>query len=65
MADNGLATRGTSVLAVTIIFLVLATIFVALRVVSRVGIVKKVGLDDYVMLLAWVCLRVVIKYDEC
>jgi len=33
--------------------LVLATVFVALRMVSRFGIVKRVTLDDYFMLLAW------------
>jgi hypothetical protein len=54
MADNDVPTRGSSVLIVTIIFLVLATIFVTLRLISRVGIVKKISADDYVMLLAWV-----------
>jgi len=48
------ATRGPAVLIVTIILLVLATLFVALRMVSRIGIVKRVTVDDYFMLLAWV-----------
>jgi hypothetical protein len=54
MAD---ADRGPAVRVVTIVFLVLATIFVTLRMWSRVGIVKKVSADDYVMLLAWVCVH--------
>jgi hypothetical protein len=46
--------RGPAVLIVTVIMMVLATIFVLLRMVSRIGIVKKVTLDDYFMILAWV-----------
>lgn len=34
--------------------MVLATVFVLLRMVSRIGIVKRVTLDDYFMMLAWV-----------
>jgi hypothetical protein len=49
--------RGPAVRVVTIVFLVLATIFVTLRFVSRAGIVKKVSADDYVMLFAWVCVH--------
>ena len=55
MAD---ANRGPAVRIVTIIFLVLATVFVTLRMVSRIGIVKKVSADDYVMRLAWVCVHI-------
>lgn len=54
MADHDVASRGPSVLIVTIIFLVLATIFVTLRMISRIWLVKKVNADDYVMLFAWV-----------
>jgi hypothetical protein len=46
--------RKLPVLMVTIIFFALASVFVALRFVSRLGIVRKVALHDYVMLLAWV-----------
>ncbi|KAL4784350.1 major facilitator superfamily domain-containing protein [Aspergillus varians] len=42
------------VLVVSIVFFVLATVFVALRFVSRIFIVRKVALHDYLMLLAWV-----------
>lgn len=46
--------RGPTVLAVTAAMIVLATIFVFFRLVSRIGIVKKVTWDDYFILLAWV-----------
>lgn len=46
--------RGPAVLIVTVIMMVLATIFVVLRMISRIGIVKRVTLDDYFMMLAWV-----------
>ncbi|KAF7589654.1 hypothetical protein BBP40_003988 [Aspergillus hancockii] len=46
--------RRPEVLVVSIVFFVIASIFVALRFVSRVFIVKKVGLHDWLMLLAWI-----------
>ncbi|KAE8145494.1 major facilitator superfamily domain-containing protein [Aspergillus avenaceus] len=45
--------RRPEVLVVSIVFFVLASTFVALRFISRVFIVKRVGLHDYLMLLAW------------
>ena len=42
-------------LVVTIVVFVLASVFVALRFVSRVGVVRKVVSHDYLILLAWVC----------
>jgi hypothetical protein len=47
--------RATPTLVVTIVFFVLASAFVALRFVSRVGVVRKVVSHDYLILLAWVC----------
>lgn len=47
--------RATPTLVVTIVFFVLASVFVALRFVSRVGVVRKVVSHDYLILLAWVC----------
>ena len=47
--------RGPVVLAVTIAFLGVSTLFVALRLVSRIGIVKRVTSDDYFIVFAWVC----------
>jgi hypothetical protein len=46
--------RETPTLVVTIVFFVLASVFVALRFVSRLGVVHKVAAHDYLMLLAWV-----------
>jgi hypothetical protein len=43
------------VLAVTLAMIVLATIFVFFRLVSRIGIVRKMSADDYFMIVAWVC----------
>ena len=47
--------RGPVVLAVTIALLATSTAVVSLRLVSRIGIVRKVSLDDYLIVLAWVC----------
>ncbi|GAM82448.1 hypothetical protein ANO11243_004280 [Dothideomycetidae sp. 11243] len=49
-----MTTRSVTVFTVTIILFALATVFVSLRMVSRAWIVKRISLDDYVMLLAWV-----------
>jgi len=51
---DGIPTRGPAVLIVTTIMIVLSTIFVALRMISRTAIVRNVSLDDYFMILAWV-----------
>ncbi|MCJ1283823.1 hypothetical protein MMC26_003154 [Xylographa opegraphella] len=53
MATPAVQDRGPVVLAVTVAFLGASTLFVALRLVSRIGIVKKVTLDDYLIVLAW------------
>jgi hypothetical protein len=47
-------TRRPVTLGVSITFFVIASIFVALRFVSRIFVVRKVGLHDYLMLVAWV-----------
>ncbi|EME44675.1 hypothetical protein DOTSEDRAFT_72209 [Dothistroma septosporum NZE10] len=46
--------RSKAVLAVTIVMIVLCSIFVFLRMLSRVMVVKKITVDDYFMVLAWV-----------
>ncbi|KAK3326440.1 major facilitator superfamily domain-containing protein [Apodospora peruviana] len=51
--NEGFASRGPAVFAVTTATLVLATVFVAARMVSRIGIVRRVGADDYIIVLAW------------
>ena len=46
--------RGPTVLTVTIVMLVLSTVFVTLRLISRIGVVKRVSVDDYAIIIAWV-----------
>ncbi|KAJ5231531.1 uncharacterized protein N7469_006119 [Penicillium citrinum] len=45
--------RRPATLGVSITFFVIASIFVALRFVSRIFVVRRVGLHDYLMLFAW------------
>ncbi len=45
--------RGPSVFAVTTATLVLASFFVFARMVCRLGIVRRIGWDDYFILFAW------------
>ncbi len=45
--------RGPAVFAVTTATLVVASVFVAARIISRWFIVKNVTWDDWVMMLAW------------
>lgn len=57
MADSGIAsmtTRSEAVFAVTVAVFACSTVFVFFRILSRVWIVRRVSLDDYFMLLAWV-----------
>ncbi|KAF5011422.1 hypothetical protein FDECE_2485 [Fusarium decemcellulare] len=51
--DGGIPDRGPAVFAVTTATLVLATVFVAARMVSRTFIVRNITWDDRVMMLAW------------
>jgi hypothetical protein len=52
-SQAGLPDRGPVVFAVTTATLALATVFVAARMVSRVGILGRTACDDYLMVLAW------------
>ena len=56
MSDNhdNFQGRSEAVLAVTITFLVLSSVFVFFRMLSRAAIVRKISVDDYVMALAWI-----------
>ncbi|KAJ5655510.1 Major facilitator superfamily domain general substrate transporter [Penicillium longicatenatum] len=49
-----MAGRQPVTLGVSITFFAIATVFVALRFISRVFVVRRVALHDYLMLLAWV-----------
>ncbi|EAQ85777.1 hypothetical protein CHGG_07030 [Chaetomium globosum CBS 148.51] len=51
--DDGFPDRGPVVFAVTTATLALSTVFVAARMVSRVGIVRRTAWDDYMIVLAW------------
>lgn len=46
--------RGPAVFTVTLVMLVLATFFVALRLVSKWGITGRYSSDDFLTVLAWV-----------
>jgi hypothetical protein len=46
--------RGPAVWTVTIVMLVLSTVFVVLRLISRLAVVKKFSWGDGFMVLAWV-----------
>ena len=54
MAALAAQNRGPTVLAVVIALLCLSTAFIVLRLISRLGVVKRVGNDDYAIMLAWV-----------
>ena len=55
------ASRSEVVLVVTTTTFVLATVFVCARLVSRFGILRSRTADDYVMILAWVCILLPIE----
>ena len=44
--------RGPTVLAVVIALLCISTAFIVLRLISRLGVVKRVSNDDYAILIA-------------
>lgn len=54
MADSASQNRGDEVLAVTVALFVASTFAVVLRFISRIGIVKRVSMDDYFMIVSWV-----------
>ncbi|KAK3681465.1 major facilitator superfamily domain-containing protein [Podospora appendiculata] len=51
--QDGLPDRGPAVFTVTTVTMILATVFVAARMVTRIGIVRRVAWDDYIIMLAW------------
>ncbi|KAL9607714.1 MAG: hypothetical protein Q9167_007394 [Letrouitia subvulpina] len=54
MAGSASQNRGNEVLAVTVALFVASTFAVVLRFISRIGIVKRVSMDDYFMIVSWV-----------
>jgi hypothetical protein len=51
---SGRDSRGKAVFIVTTTTFVLASVFVAARLVSRFGVLKSRTADDWFMILAWV-----------
>ncbi|RYP64867.1 hypothetical protein DL771_008582 [Monosporascus sp. 5C6A] len=54
MSSDNIPDRGPAVFAVTTGTIVLASVFVGARIVSRVGIVRRWSWDDYFIVLAWI-----------
>jgi len=54
ISGGGFESRSSAVFAVTVAMITCSTVFVFARLASRAGIVKKVLLDDYFILVAWV-----------
>ena len=46
--------RGPTVLAVVIALLCVSTASIVVRLISRIGVVKRVSNDDYAIIIAWV-----------
>ncbi|KAL9049019.1 MAG: hypothetical protein Q9162_007432 [Coniocarpon cinnabarinum] len=51
---SGIPNHGPAVLAVTAVMISCSSLFVFFRLVSRIGIVKKIFLDDYFIIAAWI-----------
>lgn len=52
--DEPIESRQTITLVITAVFLAASTVFVTLRFISRIGIVKRLQLDDYFIIAAWI-----------
>jgi hypothetical protein len=48
-----LSDRGPTVFIVTLVLIVVATVFVVLRLISKWGVTRKANADDYVIIVAW------------
>ena len=46
--------RGPTVLAVVVALLCVSTASIVIRLISRIGVVKRVSNDDYAIIIAWV-----------
>ncbi|RSH95780.1 hypothetical protein EHS25_000872 [Saitozyma podzolica] len=45
--------RGTNVFVVTLVLIILATIFIVLRLISKWGLTRKATSDDFVAIISW------------
>jgi len=61
---DGVPDRRQSVLVVCTATLVIATLFITARLVSRVVIVRRVTWDDYCIVLGWVSSFEVLRMDR-
>jgi hypothetical protein len=46
--------RGPTVYAVVLALIIVATVFIVLRVISKLGITRRATADDFVAIVAWV-----------
>lgn len=60
-----LSARGSQGLAVSVIFTTLACGFVGLRLFTRVKILRKMEANDWMVVIALVCSKIVLKPHEC
>jgi hypothetical protein len=51
---GGLNNRGPTVFVVTLVLITFATVFTALRLISKWGVTRKATSDDFVAIVAWV-----------
>lgn len=54
-ANSSTPDRHNTVFVVTLVFAVIATVFVGLRMLSKGWIVKRFTTDDWFTVAAWVC----------
>jgi hypothetical protein len=45
--------RGTTVFVITLVPIILATIIIGLRLISKWGLTRRATLDDFVAIIAW------------
>ena len=48
------ATKGSTIIATGVTFLILGAVATALRLYTRISLVRKVGVEDYFIFFAWV-----------
>jgi hypothetical protein len=53
MGNQTLEDRGPTVFVVSLILIILATVFVILRIISKWGVTRKANADDYFTIVAW------------
>lgn len=64
MSETNLHSRASTVFDVTLVLCVFATVFVALRLISKWGIVKRNNSDDVFTIIAWVSNLILMRVCE-